>query len=46
MNNTVINDNMQQPALQWEAPVLYTEDWLKTLGGNDLSVVENGSYHT
>lgn len=38
--------NSQQPSFQWETPVLYTEEWLKTLGGGITWTVENGFYHT
>lgn len=36
----------QQPSFQWETPVLYTEEWLKTLGGGITDIIENGFYHT
>lgn len=39
-------DNSQQPSFQWETPVLYTEEWLKTLGGGITDIIENGFYHT
>lgn len=38
--------NSQQPSFQWETPVLYTEEWLKTLGGGITDIFENGFYHT
>ncbi len=40
------NINSQQPSFQWETPVLYTEEWLKTLGGGITDILENGFYHT
>lgn len=39
-------DNIQQPSFQWETPVLYTEEWLKTLGGGITDIVETTFYHT
>jgi len=45
MIGEVFSSNNQQ-TFQWEAPVLYTEDWLKTFGGGDTDLVENGFYHT
>ena len=39
-------DNSQQPSFQWETPVLYTEEWLKTLGGTTTFYTENAFYHT
>lgn len=50
-NNTPLQDNQdenvpQQPPFEWEAPILHTEDWLKTLSGGDTSNVENSFYHT
>jgi len=36
----------QQTPFQWEAPVLYTEDWLETLGGTILSLQEDSNFHT
>lgn len=39
-------DNSQQPSFQWETPVLYTEEWLKTLGGGITDIVEATFYHT
>lgn len=50
MNNesTHTQENIisQQPSFQWETPVLYTEEWLKTLGGGITDILENGFYHT
>jgi hypothetical protein len=55
MNNTVLNESVSntetntatpKPSFQWEAPVLYTEDWLQTLGGGITDIFENGFYHT
>ncbi len=46
MEGNLTNENLQQPALQWEAPVLYTEQWLQTLGGGVTDIIENGLYHT
>jgi hypothetical protein len=51
MNNKPIappqtDNNSQPPTFQWEAPVLYTEEWLKTLGGGITDLIENGQYHT
>ncbi len=40
------SENSQQPAFQWETPVLYTENWLKTLGGSNLSTTEDPIFHT
>ena len=50
-NNTPLQDKQddnkpQQPLFQWEAPVLYTEDWLKTLGGFDPTTIEDTASHT
>lgn len=39
------NENSQQ-TFQWEAPVLYTEEWLKTLGGSITSFTEDPTFHT
>ncbi len=38
--------NVPGYGFQWETPVLYTEDWLKTLGGGITDIIENGLYHT
>lgn len=51
MNTTPIElpktgNNSQQPTFQWEAPVLYTEDWLKTYGGGITDIIESSNYHT
>jgi hypothetical protein len=40
------DNNSQQPAFQWEAPVLYTENWLQTLGGSNKSTTEDPVFHT
>lgn len=40
------DNNIQQPAFQWEAPVLYTENWLKTLGGTNAFTTEDPIFHT
>lgn len=50
-NNTPLQENQdenksQQPPFQWEVPVLYTEDWLKTLAGGDLFTTEDTAFHT
>lgn len=36
----------QQPPFQWETPALYSEEWLKTLGGGSTDIIENTFYHT
>jgi hypothetical protein len=46
MNNTITNETIPQPSFQWEVPVLYTEEWLQTLGGGITDIIENGFYHT
>lgn len=38
--------NLQKPDFQWEAPRLYTEDWLKTLGGSNAFTTEDPIFHT
>lgn len=35
----------QKPEFQWETPVVYTEEWLKTLAGGITDIIENGLYH-
>ena len=45
MNNNVTNENIQ-PVAQWEAPVLYTEDWLNTFGGAGTAPTETTAFHT
>ena len=44
--NSQSTSNLPQPLFQWEAPVLHTEDWLKTLGGNITDFTEDIQYHT
>lgn len=39
-------ENSQQPTFQWEVPVLYTENWLKTLGGSNAFTTEDPIFHT
>ena len=48
MNNNITNSqtNNSQPAFQWEAPVLYTEDWMKTLAGTIPDANEVDDYYT
>lgn len=39
------NENAQL-TFQWEAPILYTEEWLKTLGGFNPFTSEDPIFHT
>jgi hypothetical protein len=40
------DNNTQQPPFQWQAPVLYTENWLQTLGGSNAFTTEDPIFHT
>ena len=52
MNNNNIptqdvqSNNNSQPSFQWEVPMLYSEDWLATLGGSNAFTTEDAIFHT
>jgi len=46
IQNPQTEKNLPNVPFQWEQPVLYTEEWLKTLAGGITDLVENAFYHT